>query len=492
MAFRHPDELPAGDPAQLPPDAVIAVDGPAGSGKSSTARTLADRFGLLYIDTGAMYRALTQAALAAGVAPADEAALAALLRPVNLELRPSPGETTVLWDGRDVSRAIRSPEVEGAVSEVSRHPEVRRLMVERQQALGRRGGVVMEGRDIGSVVFPLATAKLFLTASSEARALRRHRQFQERGVVVDPVALAAELAARDRQDSERATSPLMISPDAFVIDSSALTFAQQNELCARACLVNPMLDAAIVHDPEGARLRLPLQYRLAYGTMQAVARFYGLRVFGNKGLPVPPGCILAVNHIALIDPMLVGATFRRSPVLSLAKEELFRPSWLGGRFFRWLDSIPIRRKGYDRNAFGLASAGLARGGNLLIFPEGTRQAIGRPGQVRSGLGILVQETRAPTLPIFLRGGYGRRCGGSLESPLEVWHGPLLRWHAVDDLLSQMDRRAVSERIGQLCRAAWCELQARSFAGHPETLFEKELGQRQLRRFAARQAKLFGG
>lgn len=492
MAFHHPDELPAGDPARLPADAVIAVDGPAGSGKSSTARALADRFGLLYIDSGAMYRALTQAALAAGVAPADEAALAALLRPVDLELRPSRGETTVLWDGVDVSRAIRTPEVEAAVSEVSSHPEVRRLMVDRQQAFGRRGGVIMEGRDIGSVVFPLATAKLYLTASPEARAGRRHRQFQERGVEVDPVALAAELAARDRRDSERATSPLLISPDAIVIDSSALTLDQQNELCARACLVNPALDAAIDHDPEGARQRLPFQYRFAYGIMKALARFYGLRVFGGRGLPIPSGCIVAANHIAIIDPLFLGATFGRSRVRSLAKEELFRPAWLNGRFFRWLDSIPIRRKGYDRNAFGEAAAALQRGDNLLIFPEGTRQAIGHPGRVRSGLGILVQETRAPMLPMFLRGVYGLRCGGSAESPLEIWQGPLLRWHAVDDLLAQMDRREVSERIGQLCRAVWCELQARSFAGHPETAFEIETGQRQLRRFSARQAKLFGG
>ena len=110
-------------------------------------------------------------------------------------------------------------------------------------------------------------------------------------------------------------------------------------------------------------------------------------------------------------------------VNSLAKAELFRPSGPTGRFLRWLDSIPIQRKGYDRNAFSEAAAGLTRGANLLIFPEGTRQAIGHPGPVRSGLGILVQETRAPVAPIFLRGSYGRRCGGSLDSPLEVWYGP---------------------------------------------------------------------
>lgn len=491
MAFRHPDDLPPVDPSLLPADAVVAIDGPAGSGKSSTARALAERFGLLYIDSGAMYRALTEAALRLGVDPGDEAALAGLLRPASLELRPTRGETAVHWDGLDVSRAIRTPAVEAAVSRVSSHAEVRRLMVERQQALGRRGGVIMEGRDIGSVVFPLATAKVYLSASPGARAARRHRQFAERGVAVDLAELERELVDRDRQDSERAVSPLSISPDAIVIDSSDLSFEQQNELCARACLVNPALDAQVDRDPEPARRQMAFRYRLAYASMEAIGRFYGRREFGNRGLAVPTGCILAVNHISLWDPPLVAPTFRRGPIHTLAKAELFRPAWLGGRFFRWIDAIPIRRKGYDIAAFRQAAAALAAGRNLLIFPEGTRQAIGHPGVVRSGLGILVQETRAPVQPIFLRGSYGKRPGGSQDSPLEVWYGPLLRWHAVDDLLATIDRRRVSERIGDLCRAAWCELQARSHAGHPPTEFEKRLGDRQLDRFAARQAKLFG-
>lgn len=493
MAFRHPDDLPEGDAALLPPGAVIAIDGPAGSGKSSTARALAERFGLLYIDSGAMYRALTEAALRLGIDTGDEAGLAALLGRASLELRPTRGETAVFWDGLDVSRAIRTPAVEAAVSRVSSHAEVRRLMVGRQQAMGRRGGVIMEGRDIGSVVFPLATAKIFLTATPEARAARRHAQFAERGVDVDRDALARELADRDRQDSERAVSPLSISPDAFVIDSSGLDFAQQNELCARACLVNPALDAQIrdCRDPVAAHRGLDYRYRLAYGLMNALGRFYGLREFGNDGLSVPPGCIIAVNHISLWDPPLVAGTFRRWPIRTLAKAELFRPDWLGGRFFRWIDAIPIRRKGYDSAAFAQAAAGLAAGDNLLIFPEGTRQAIGHPGQVRAGLGILVQTTRAPVQPIFLRGSYGRHPGGSLDSPLEVWYGPLLRWHALADLLASNDRRVVSERVGALCRAAWCELQDRSHALKPPTPFEKELGDKQLRRFAARQEKVFG-
>ncbi|HPF71374.1 MAG TPA: (d)CMP kinase, partial [Candidatus Krumholzibacteria bacterium] len=438
MRVTSPADLPDRDPSLMPRHAVIAVDGPAGSGKSTTAKALADRFGLLYIDTGAMYRALTLAALRAGVGTGDEPALAAMLAGAELELRPGRGEVTVLWNGADVSQAIRTPEVDAAVSAVSAHAAVRADMVRRQQAFGRRGGVVMEGRDIGSVVFPLATSKIFLKASLEARVERRVRQFRQRGREVSAQDVARDLAERDRLDSERATSPLLVLPDAIVVDSSALSLEQQNEACARAALVNPALDRELDTDLQKARRRLPFQYRLAYACFGAAARFYGLRQVGLEGQCVPGGTIIACNHISLWDPPLLGSTLRRAPVRALAKEELFRPAWLLGRFFRWLDAIPIRRRGYDRAAFGEASRALDAGENLLIFPEGTRRAIGHPGPVKNGLGILVQATRAPLLPVFIRGSYGRQPGGSQLSPLEVRYGPVIRWHSLDLLLEEED------------------------------------------------------
>lgn len=490
MTAARPSAAPTGETPLLPKDAVIAIDGPAGSGKSSTARALADRFGLLYIDTGAMYRALTQAALRQGVSPDDETALTALLAAATVELRPAKGDVTVLWNGGDVSRAIRTPEVEARVSQVASHPAVRREMVARQQAMGRRGGVVMEGRDIGSVVFPLATAKIYLSASLAARVDRRYRQYKQRGREVSRQELSQDLADRDRQDSQRETSPLQISPDAIVIDSSDLSLEQQNEACAGACLVNPALDLTVDTDLTTARAELPAHYRFAYLFMKGLARFYGQRQYGNVGGALPRGCIVAVNHVSMWDPPLLGASFDRYPVHSLAKAELFR-IWPMGPFFRWIDSIPIQRRGYDATAFAEAKAALHKGANLVIFPEGTRRAIGHPGPVRNGLGIVVQATRAPVLPVFLRGSYGRRPGGSLLSPCEVNYGPLLRWHGLDALLASVDAKAVSRAIGRLCEGAFRELQARSFDRTPETPFERELGDLQLRRFAARQRKVFG-
>jgi len=489
MASVQFDDFPPLNPDFLPRDAVIAIDGPAGSGKSTTARALAEIFGLLYIDTGAMYRSLTQAALSEGVSPGDESALAALLENASLELKPAKGEVSVFWNGKDVSRAIRTPEVEAAVSQVSSHPAVRLNMVERQQVIGRQGGVVMEGRDIGSVVFPLATAKIFLSASLEARVDRRYKQYQQRGLRVSRDDLRTDLAERDRQDSERKTSPLVVSPDALVIDSSDLNLDQQNEVCARACLVNPTLDLELETDVESSLRNMPWHYRLAFAVFSSLARFFSLREVGNEEGTLPRGCIVAVNHISNWDPPLVGSTFRRHPVHTLAKAELFK-FWPLGPIFRWIDSIPIQRKGYDAAAFQEASKRLADGSNLLIFPEGTRRAIGHPGPVRNGLGILVQATRAPMLPVFIRGSYGRKPGGSHESPLEVRYGPVIRWHGLPTLLEKHDKKEISGKVGLLCESVFRELQARSFAETPQTMFERELGAKQVKKFATRQKQVF--
>ena len=210
---------------------------------------------------------------------------------------------------------------------------------------------------------------------------------------------------------------------------------------------------------------------------------------GNEGRALARGCIVAANHISLWDPPLVGSTFHRFRVHTLTKAELFKV-WPMGPLFRMIDSIPIVRKGYDANAFDEAKAALDDGQNLLIFPEGTRRAIGHPGPVRNGLGIVVQATMAPVVPVFIRGSYGKMPGGSQLSPLEVTFGPVMRWHGLSALLEDNDSKQASQIIGKLCERAFCELQARSYERFAETEFERELGQVQLKKFAARQRKVF--
>ena len=214
---------------------IVAIDGPSGSGKSSVAREVARRCSLTYLDTGAMYRSVALACLERGIDPEDAGAVAALARAVKIEFCAGDAGQRVLLDGSDVTGAIRTPEVELAVSPVSANPAVREAMVALQRRFGEGGNVVAEGRDIGTVVFPGADVKVFLSASPEARARRRAVQRQGgnlatgRDVAVDAeseLAILADLMRRDAYDSSREASPLRPAEGAVHIDSSDLTFEQ--------------------------------------------------------------------------------------------------------------------------------------------------------------------------------------------------------------------------------------------------------------------------
>ncbi|ASR02882.1 (d)CMP kinase [Gordonia rubripertincta] len=206
---------------------VVAIDGPAGTGKSSVSKLLAEKVGASYLDTGAMYRAVTLAVLDAGVALDDPAGIARVVDAVDIELIPNgDGSSTVLLDGRDVSGPIRTDHVTSAVSAVSAVPEVRTKLValQRQNAQGRF--VVVEGRDIGTVVFPAADVKIFLTATPEARADRRHKQNLAAGRDSDYAAVLDSVNRRDHLDSTRAVSPLRAADDAIVVDTSDKTLME--------------------------------------------------------------------------------------------------------------------------------------------------------------------------------------------------------------------------------------------------------------------------
>jgi cytidylate kinase len=205
---------------------VIAIDGPAGAGKSTLAARLAQKLGYVNIESGAMYRALALKAIEAGVSFAEEAALGALAHGSRIELEPARGEgNRVLLDGRDVSQRIRQPDVTEAASRISVHPAVRQWMVARQRELGAQGGVVMEGRDIGTQVFPDAEVKIFLDATPEVRGQRRSQQ--QPGAAGQPAdEVLEDLRRRDLRDRSRVASPLVPAPDAVILDSTSLSLDQ--------------------------------------------------------------------------------------------------------------------------------------------------------------------------------------------------------------------------------------------------------------------------
>ena len=201
---------------------IIAIDGPVGSGKSTLARRVAAMLDYIYIDTGAMYRSVALKALRRGVPLEAADQLTALAGETRIDLRAQDGTQQVFLDGEDVTAAIRTPDVAQAASKVAVVPGVRKVLVAEQRRAGDQGGVVMEGRDIGSVVFPDAQLKIFLTASPEIRAERRWREHQQKGDSIDLARTLEEIRERDRRDRERATSPLVRAQDAVVVDSTAM------------------------------------------------------------------------------------------------------------------------------------------------------------------------------------------------------------------------------------------------------------------------------
>lgn len=206
---------------------VIAIDGPAGSGKSTLARLLADALGFVYLDTGAMYRALALLAQREGVDPTDEPVLTRLAETMQLKFQRTNGEQRVLLNGEDVSEAIRHPNIGQLASRISVHSDVRRALVAKQRAIAQQvHGLVAEGRDTTTVVFPEAILKIFLTASPEERARRRQAQLREQGIDLPFEEVLREIRERDERDSTRADSPLRQADDAVRIENDHLTKEQ--------------------------------------------------------------------------------------------------------------------------------------------------------------------------------------------------------------------------------------------------------------------------
>jgi cytidylate kinase len=212
---------------------IIAIDGPVGSGKSTVARGVAELLGYTYLDSGAMYRALALKANRRGVSLSDAAALESLAQETHIDLERGADGLLVLLDGEDVSQVIRTAEVSRASSYVAVVPGVRQVLVEEQRRSGIKGGVVMEGRDIGTVVFPHAELKIFLDASVEVRAERRWREHQQKGDGLTLTQVIDEVRERDLRDRSRVTSPLVRAADAVLVDNTAMDAAETARLIAQ-------------------------------------------------------------------------------------------------------------------------------------------------------------------------------------------------------------------------------------------------------------------
>ena len=215
----------------------IAIDGPAGSGKSTTAREVAKRLNYIHIDSGAMYRAVTLKAIKLKIPTEDSDRIIEIASSISLQFKNVDSQFFIYMNGKDISDLIRTPEINNAINSVAANPEVRKILVKKQQQLGRSGGIVMDGRDIGTVVFPDAELKIYLQADAKERARRRFDEFKSKGIVISFEKVLEEVNTRDNADLSRKYGPLKIAADAIVIDTTRFTIEEQIEKVYRLAMV---------------------------------------------------------------------------------------------------------------------------------------------------------------------------------------------------------------------------------------------------------------
>ena len=395
---------------------VVALDGPGSSGKSSVGAAVAERLGLHFFDTGLLYRAVTWLAGQREVAPTDVGALEALAPEVEIEPDERGHMARVLVDGRDVTDLVRTPDVDARVSAYAAVPELRHALLERQRRIAASRGIVMAGRDIGTVVLPEADVKVFLDASAEERARRRA---DERGLAPDDPERAGILDAlreRDAQDENRAVAPLRPAEGGTVIHTDGNTLDQTIEAVVRAIEDRSNGRQRAERPPPGAqpRARRPRPETPIAGRLNPLIRagaivaraiahiFSKVTITGALDrLPKSGPLIIAANHASAGDPVFVGAFLTKElgrPLNWLAKRELFDVpvlSWIA----RNGGVHAVERGGADVEAFRIASRILEAGHVLAIFPEGTRSPTGALQKGVDGVSLLALRTGAPILPV---------------------------------------------------------------------------------------------
>ena len=386
---------------------VITIDGPSGSGKSTAARKLAERLGFAYLDTGAMYRAVTLKALRCGMNLRDSDKLIELARQINLDLVPAKTGMKVIVDGTDVSDELRTVQVTDHTHFVASRRGVRAEMLKRQRSLAQRlGPLVAEGRDQGTVVFPQAQVKFFLDADDAERARRRYRQMERAGEDISYQQVLLDMQRRDGRDRTRRTAPLEVPAGAIVIDTTKMSVEQMvNELARHVKGMRCAVPGKSVQTTaEDRRLAHRLWYsgwRMACQVLGSAA--FGVRCFGRHNVPASGGALLACNHQSFLDPMLAGLGLRRE-VHYMARDSLFR-NWAFGWLIRSLNAFPVKRGSADLAAIKEALRRLKRGQLVLLFGEGTRTQDGRIGPLQAGIIMLARKAKVPVIPVVIDGAF---------------------------------------------------------------------------------------
>ena len=383
---------------------IVAIDGPAGTGKGTVTKILAKKFKLINIDTGAMYRCVTLSMLNKGIKLEELDKIIELLKNINIEIKHEKDKQLFYLDGEDVTEKIRSKEVSDLVSQVSSIKEVRFAMVKLQRKLAEGKNVIMEGRDIGTYVFPSADVKIYLDADLEERAKRRYLQNMEKGIKTSYLEVLENVKQRDKNDLSKEIGALRVAKDAEVVDSTQISIQQ----------VVREMTAIINNKKEYMKLEKKIYkvrkenawkkfVRKTIKSFLSLIYKISFRVKITGKVPEEGAYILCCNHINYLDAAAV-VLFNKRKVNFVAKEDLFTHRslmWLGHLF----DAIPIKRDMQDIEAMKRCLKVLKNGELLGIFPEGTRNGLEKNGKAKNGAAFMAIKSKAKVIPVGIHGSF---------------------------------------------------------------------------------------
>lgn len=396
----------------------VALDGPSGAGKSTIAKKIAAKLGYIYVDTGALYRSVAYYTVSQGISPDDGEKVIAALEGCKVGLEYREGSQCVIVNGEDVSGKIRTPEISMAASKVSAIPEVRSFLFDLQKDIAAKNNIIMDGRDIGTVVLPDAQVKIFLTASAEERANRRFKELQEKGDPSTYEEVLADINQRDYNDTHRETAPLKKAEDAIEVDSTSMTLEEvvshiagiiTEKTGAAPVKVKkekkerkPLLDFSGVEPVKRGKKLNPVKMFfytiLRYMVLGGFKIAYNLKFEGKENVPKDGSNIFASNHRGYVDPVFISLACR-VPNTFMAKEELFHSK----KFFVWIikkfGAFPVERGKGDMQAINTSFEKLNSGRNLVIFPEGTRSHDGKVGRGKTGVALIAAVAQCPVIPV---------------------------------------------------------------------------------------------
>ena len=367
----------------------IAIDGPGGAGKSSVARALALELGILYMDTGALYRNIGLYMLDNGINPKDKEAVTEALSGISLELKFENGRQIILLNGENRGDDIRTPAASMAASDVSAIPSVREFLLEIQRSTAKKNSVIMDGRDIGTVILPDAEIKIFLTASAEARARRRFEELAAKGISTTYETVYSEMVERDKNDSTRDIAPCVKAEDAILVDNSELS-AEQTTKKIRDIV-------------KKYQKKHTTTYMKLYKPLAPFFRFVmRLRPHNVENVKREGGLIICSNHISALDVLSIAATSPRQLTFS-AKKELFSIPVLSS-IIKMLGAVKIDRGGNDVGAIRTSVSAVQSGKAVAIFPQGHRYPGVKPETtpIKNGAAMMVYHAKCDVLPVYIQ------------------------------------------------------------------------------------------